>query len=122
MSVIRTGNVLKEISEPEGAVIRTSAFTLGDPTLSALEIWGAEYQESNALLVRPSDRVTLMKMAAREKCDVSFVGEITGDGKVTGFFSSVNKGMYRGGKSENISKTLRDFHDSHIFGISLFHF
>ena len=76
------GNVLKEISEPAGAVIQTSGFTLGDPTLSVLEIWGAEYQESNAVLVRPEDQVLLMKTGNREKCPVDFVGHISGDGKV----------------------------------------
>jgi len=77
-----SGNVLKEICYPAGAVIQASAFELGDPTLSVLEIWGAEYQESNALLVHASDRSLLKQIAAREKCPVSFVGQITNDGKV----------------------------------------
>lgn len=53
----------------------------GDPTLSVLELWGAEYQESNALLLRPSDRSFLERVCQREKCPVDFVGNITGDGK-----------------------------------------
>jgi len=40
------GNVLKEICEPEGALIRASDFTLGNPTINVLELWGAEYQVS----------------------------------------------------------------------------
>ena len=76
------GNVLKEICEPLGAEIQVGAFRLGDPTLSVLELWGAEYQESNAMLVRPEHQTALTKMGLREKCDVSFVGRITGDGKV----------------------------------------
>ena len=47
------GNVLKEIVEPLGAVYELRAIPLGDPTLSAMEIWGAEYQENNAILVHP---------------------------------------------------------------------
>lgn len=54
----------------------------GDPTLSVLELWGAEYQESNALLLRPSDRSYLERVCQREKCPVDFVGNITGDSKV----------------------------------------
>uniref|UniRef100_A0A671PA92 Phosphoribosylformylglycinamidine synthase n=1 Tax=Sinocyclocheilus anshuiensis TaxID=1608454 RepID=A0A671PA92_9TELE len=54
----------------------------GDPTLSVLELWGAEYQESNALLLRPSDRSFLERVCQREKCPVDFVGKITGDGKI----------------------------------------
>lgn len=53
----------------------------GDPTLSVLELWGAEYQESNALLLRPSDKTYLERVCQREKCPVDFVGLITGDGK-----------------------------------------
>ncbi|XP_036308009.1 phosphoribosylformylglycinamidine synthase isoform X2 [Pipistrellus kuhlii] len=76
------GNVLKELSDPAGAIIYTSRFQLGDPTLNALEIWGAEYQESNALLLRPSDRDFLHRVSARERCPACFVGTITGDRRV----------------------------------------
>ncbi|CAH6786138.1 phosphoribosylformylglycinamidine synthase isoform X1 [Phodopus roborovskii] len=77
------GNVLKELSDPAGAIIYTSRFQLGDPTLNALEIWGAEYQESNALLLRPSDKDFLNRVSARERCPVCFVGTITGDKRIT---------------------------------------
>ncbi|XP_077022032.1 phosphoribosylformylglycinamidine synthase isoform X2 [Tamandua tetradactyla] len=76
------GNVLKELSDPAGAIIYTSRFQLGDPTLNALEIWGAEYQESNALLLRPSKRDFLRRVSARERCPASFVGTITGDRRI----------------------------------------
>ena len=36
-----SGNVLKEIVDPAGAVIFTEEFQLGDPSISALELWGA---------------------------------------------------------------------------------
>uniref|UniRef100_A0A6Q2ZI38 Phosphoribosylformylglycinamidine synthase n=1 Tax=Esox lucius TaxID=8010 RepID=A0A6Q2ZI38_ESOLU len=76
------GNVLKELCEPAGAVIYRSRFKTGDPTLSVLELWGAEYQESNAMLIRQSDRSFLERVCQREKCPVDFVGNITGDGKI----------------------------------------
>ncbi|KFO18866.1 phosphoribosylformylglycinamidine synthase [Fukomys damarensis] len=76
------GNVLKELSDPAGAVIYTSRFQLGDPTLNALEIWGAEYQESNALLLRPPHRDFLSRVSVRERCPASFVGTITGDKRI----------------------------------------
>ena len=72
------GNVLKEISEPAGAVIRVKDFILGDPTISVLELWGAEYQESNALLVHAENRDLLQGICDREKVPVSFVGAIAG--------------------------------------------
>ncbi|KAG3269934.1 phosphoribosylformylglycinamidine synthase, transcript variant X1 [Ictidomys tridecemlineatus] len=76
------GNVLKELSDPAGAIIYTSRFQLGDPTLNALEIWGAEYQESNALLLRPPHRDFLSRVSARERCLACFVGTITGDKRI----------------------------------------
>lgn len=76
------GNVLKEIVEPAGAVIWTKNFQLGDPTITTMELWGAEYQESDAILVRPEDKDVLLRIAARERCPVCIVGEVTGDGRV----------------------------------------
>ena len=81
-----SGNVLKEIAEPAGALIHADAFQLGDPTISILELWGAEYQESNALLVRRKDKEHMLKLGRRERCPVSFVGTVTGSGKVSGLY------------------------------------
>jgi len=75
-------NVLKELIAPEGAVLDARKIEVGDATLSVLEIWGAEYQENNALLIE-RDRATLFEsLCHREKVPFSFVGEITGDGRV----------------------------------------
>lgn len=74
--------MLKEIAEPAGALIQASKFQLGDPTLSVLELWGAEYQESNAILISAQDQGLVQKIADRERCPVNFVGTITGDGRV----------------------------------------
>ncbi|KAG8190186.1 hypothetical protein JTE90_011910 [Oedothorax gibbosus] len=76
------GNVLKEIVEESGAVIYADEFHLGDPTISVLELWGAEYQESNAILVHAKDRSALQSIGDREKCPISFVGEVTGTGDI----------------------------------------
>lgn len=79
------GNVLKELVEPghAGAVIFSKAFQLGDPTINALELWGAEYQENNAILCRPEDRRLLEDICERERCPINFVGVVTGNGFVT---------------------------------------
>lgn len=76
------GNVLKELVEPAGAVIFTKSFDLGDPSISTLELWGAEYQESDAILCRPEDSDLLEQIAARENCPINFVGTVTGNGKI----------------------------------------
>ncbi|XP_069738677.1 phosphoribosylformylglycinamidine synthase [Phaenicophaeus curvirostris] len=76
------GNVLKELSDPAGALIYASRFQRGDPTLSVLELWGAEYQESNALLVAPGGLRRLRELGERERCPLQAVGTITGHGKI----------------------------------------
>lgn len=78
-------NVLKEIVAPEGARIDVRKIPLGDETLSVLEIWGAEYQEQNALLIKAEDAAFFEALCRREKVPCAFVGEITGDGKMTLF-------------------------------------
>jgi len=74
------GNVLKEIADPLGAKIYLDRFHLGDPTLSAMEIWGAEYQEQDALLIKQENKEFLEKVSKRERLPVAFVGDVTGDG------------------------------------------
>ncbi|XP_067125117.1 phosphoribosylformylglycinamidine synthase isoform X2 [Centruroides vittatus] len=76
------GNVLKEIVEPSGAIIYCDKFQLGDPTVTTLELWGAEYQESDAILIKHGDQKVLESISVREKCPVNFVGEVVGDGRI----------------------------------------
>jgi phosphoribosylformylglycinamidine synthase len=76
------GNILKELVEPVGASYDIRKVNIGDETLSVLEIWGAEYQENNGLLIRPKDLNMFEEMARRENCPIAVVGEVTGDGRV----------------------------------------
>jgi phosphoribosylformylglycinamidine synthase len=73
-------NVVKEIIYPEGARIEIRNIPVGDDTLSVLEIWGAEYQEQNALLIHPGRAGDFISLCRREKVPCAFIGEITGDG------------------------------------------
>jgi phosphoribosylformylglycinamidine synthase len=75
-------NVLKEIVEPAGAKLEIREIPVGDDSLSVLEIWGAEYQENDALLVREQDERLFRSLCERERVPVSFVGRVTGDGRV----------------------------------------
>jgi phosphoribosylformylglycinamidine synthase len=76
------GNVLKELVEPAGALYDIRKVYLGDETLSVLEIWGSEYQENNALLIRPEHEGLVEALAKRENCPIRFLGHVTGDGRV----------------------------------------
>ncbi|MBI5577265.1 MAG: phosphoribosylformylglycinamidine synthase [Deltaproteobacteria bacterium] len=75
-------NVVKEIIYPAGAKIEVREIQSGDSTLSVLELWGAEYQEQNALLIRPERAPLFEAMCGREKVPCAFIGEITGDGRI----------------------------------------
>ncbi len=75
-------NVVKEIIYPAGARIEIRKIQSGDATLSVLELWGAEYQEQNALLIRPASAALFEAMCRREKVPCAFIGTITGDGRI----------------------------------------
>eukprot|EP00439_Symbiodinium_sp_Y106_P039119 s947_g4.t1 len=77
-----SGNVLKEISEPAGAVIDLRKMHVGDPSMSILELWTAEFQENNALLLPAESAELFDKICKREKVSYAIMGTITGDGKV----------------------------------------
>lgn len=105
------GNVLKELVEPSyaGAVIFTKEFQLGDPTINVLELWGAEYQENNAILCKTEDRSLLEAICARERCPITFVGVVTGDGFVTLIESEANFEKYL---NENAQRRKRSRDDA----------
>ena len=78
-------NVVKEIAYPEGARVDVRAVAVGDASLSVLEIWGAEYQENDCLLIDGADERaehTLTAICRRERLPISIIGHITGDGKM----------------------------------------
>jgi phosphoribosylformylglycinamidine synthase len=104
-------NVLKEIVAPAGGVINVCILFLssffsthnvsctclcvfilshtqirdiivGDASMSVLEIWGAEYQEADALLIHEKDVSMFSLICARERAPVAFVGKVDGTGRV----------------------------------------
>ncbi|HRV08865.1 MAG TPA: AIR synthase-related protein, partial [Acidobacteriota bacterium] len=75
-------NVLKELVSPAGAGIELRKIIVGDETLSPLEIWVAEYQEQDALLLREEHAAFFEDLCRREKVPVAFVGRVTGDGRI----------------------------------------
>ena len=81
-------NVLTELIEPVGGKIEIRKIRLGDKTLSVLEIWGAEYQERDALLIKPERIKQFAEICQRERADYEVLGKITGDGKVVVYDAS----------------------------------
>ncbi|KAK9795604.1 hypothetical protein WJX73_007566 [Symbiochloris irregularis] len=75
-------NVVKEIIYPLGAEIDIRAVRVGDDTLSVMEIWGAEYQENDCLLIKPEARQLLQSICDRERTFLQVIGAVSGDGRV----------------------------------------
>ncbi len=74
--------MVKEIVHPAGAKIEIRKIQVGDNTLSVLEIWGAEYQEQNALLLKPEQEELFQSLCNREKVPMAVIGTVTGDGYI----------------------------------------
>ncbi len=74
-------NVLKELVEKSGGRIEIRRIILGDPTLSVVEIWVAEYQERYGIIIS-EDRIEGFKaICEREKVNCEILGKVTGDGR-----------------------------------------
>lgn len=73
------GNVLKELVEHSGGRIEIRNIRVGDPTMSVLEIYVAEYQERNGFLISPENIETFQAICDREKVACEVLGEVTGD-------------------------------------------
>jgi len=74
-------NVLKELVEKAGGKIELRRIKLGDPTLSVLKIWIAEYQERCGLLIEPERITEFEEICHREKVNCEILGIVTGDGR-----------------------------------------
>ncbi len=72
-------NVLKELVENSGGRVEVRNIRVGDPTMSVLEIYVAEYQERNGFLIRPENIDKFKQICAREKVACEVLGEVTGD-------------------------------------------
>lgn len=83
-------NVLKELVEHAGGRIDIRKIQVGDPTMSVLEIYVAEYQERVGLLVNPENIEALQAVCAREKVNCEVLGEVTGDFRFTVHDSKTN--------------------------------
>jgi phosphoribosylformylglycinamidine synthase len=74
-------NVLKELVEKAGGRIELRQIKLGDPTLSVLMIWIAEYQERCGFLISPERIEEFKSICEREKVNCEILGKVTGDGR-----------------------------------------
>ncbi len=72
-------NVLKELVERSGGRIEIRNIRVGDPTMSVLEIYVAEYQERTGFLIRPENIKDFTDICQREKVACEVLGQVSGD-------------------------------------------
>ena len=72
-------NVLKELVEKSGGRIEIRQIILGDPTMSVVEIWVAEYQERYGLIISEDRIEEFRKICRREKTNCEILGTVTSD-------------------------------------------
>ena len=73
-------NVIKELVENKGGIVDLSKFTKGDESMSDIELWISEYQESNAFVIREKDRLMVEEICKRENVLLDIVGKVTESG------------------------------------------
>lgn len=86
MQALDTQQTLNIIFSPVSVPTPPSLFhslQLGDETMSVLEIWGAEYQENDCLLIKPESRELLQSVCDRERSLMQVIGTIDGSGRIT---------------------------------------
>jgi len=86
-------NVVKELIYPGGATIDLRSIFVGDNSLSALEIWGGEYQEQFGLLLKPESLSMFEDFCNRERVVCTVLGEIDGSGKIVLYDSKEDKNI-----------------------------
>ncbi|KAE8661053.1 putative phosphoribosylformylglycinamidine synthase [Hibiscus syriacus] len=77
-------NVVKEIIYPKGAEIDIRAIVVDDHTMSVLEIWGVEYEEHDAILVKPESCHLLESISARKRLLMAIIAVVLELEKVLG--------------------------------------
>ncbi len=72
-------NVLKELVEESGGFVEIRNIRVGDPTMSVLELYVAEYQERTGFLISAENIEAFKTICEREKVNCEVLGEATGD-------------------------------------------
>jgi phosphoribosylformylglycinamidine synthase len=76
------GNVTKEIVDGFGAIVSLEGVSLGDKSLTMAEIWTAESQEQNTVLLRSEDVAFAQTIAKRERVKLDVIGRTRDTGKI----------------------------------------
>ena len=83
-------NVITELTEPLGGTVDIRCITLGDKTMSVLQIWSAEFQEGYGFLIKEDKINVFIDICLRESVSYEILGTIDGSGKIVVYDSSNN--------------------------------
>jgi phosphoribosylformylglycinamidine synthase len=75
-------NVLKELVDGTGAELELSKLNVGDRSMTPLELWVAEYQEAQALVLEEINLDEFANICERESCPFAVIGKITDTGRM----------------------------------------
>ena len=75
-------NAFTELMEPLGGTVDIRKVMLGDKTMSDIQIWSAEFQESYAFLIWENRFESFEAICKRERVNCEVLGKIDGSGKV----------------------------------------
>jgi phosphoribosylformylglycinamidine synthase len=75
-------NVLKELVSPLGGQISMDSLLVGDSSLTPVELWIAEYQENDALLIHPDSLNVFDRICKRERAPYSVLGTVEDTGRI----------------------------------------
>ena len=103
-------NVTKEIVEGCGGIVDLKKMKLGDPTLSSLEKWVSEFQESITFLIEKKDLNLVYDIGNLESVNIEVFGKTTNDNhlKVKDTSNNVQK-LNINGIINNDDNTIIDF-------------
>jgi phosphoribosylformylglycinamidine synthase len=76
-------NAATESIEKTGGKIDIRKITIGDPLMSVVQLWGAEYQERNTIIIKPQHVDLVQKICAREGAYCDVLGTADDSGMIT---------------------------------------
>jgi phosphoribosylformylglycinamidine synthase len=103
-------NVTKEIIDNLGGYVDLKNLNLGDPTLSSLEKWVSEFQESVTFLIYSEDLLTIENLGLQETVNIEVFGKVTDTKHLELVDSSFNvKNLNSNGLIDKDRNTILDF-------------
>jgi phosphoribosylformylglycinamidine synthase len=100
-------NVTREIVDKMGGIVDLNNLNLGDETLSSLEKWVSEFQESITFLINENDLEIVERVGNDESVEIEIFGKVNDSGHMKVIDSSKN--VTKNDVINETEKTILDF-------------